>query len=251
METISQLRDQKEFTLDPKSSSLSDIHKMIKENGVAILPNFISKAELELLDTEFEKLVKTKSRAIKSFPLEKGEGVGITRRKLKAKNFPSTAEFFDRPFMHAIANEYVHPSCNLNSKIYVVRDVVGTTTYANDLHFDVQKCLKFFIYLNDVTANNGAFEFAAGTHHWVEDLRRSDRAKEITFENREISRELPYKEEHVISLEGKAGTLFIFDTDMFHRTGTTSMGERKIMRGHTYFDEVKGKDPIYAKTIRS
>jgi len=250
MKAISQLRDQKEFTLDPKKATVEDIINMIKENGLVILPNFLSKVELELFDEEFEKLVKAKGRGLKTFPLEKGEGVGITRTKLREKDFPSTAEFFDRPFMHKIVESYVHPTAKLNSKIYVVRDVVGTTTYANDLHFDVQKCLKFFLYINDVSANNGAFEYAAGTHKWVEELRRSDRAKEITFENRELSRELPYEEDHVISLEAPAGTLFLFDTDMFHRTGTTSMGERKIMRGHTYFDEVKDQDPIFRKTIK-
>lgn len=250
MEVISQLRKQKEFELDPQSAKIEDITKSIEQNGLAILPEFIRAAELELLNLEFESLVKTKNRAIKPFALEKGEGVGINRKKMRSKDFPCTADFFNRPFMHALVHQYVHPTAQTNSKIYVVRDVVGTTTYANDLHFDVQKCLKFFLYLNDVTANNGAFEFAAGTHKWVEDLRRSEKGKEITFENRELSRELPYHEDHVIPLEAKAGTLFIFDTDMFHRTGTTSMGERRIMRGHTYFDEVKDSDPIYRRTIK-
>ena len=117
------------------------------------------------------------------------------------------------------------------------------------MHYDVQKCLKFFIYLNDVTANNGAFVFIGGTHHWVENIRRSSDASNITFENRDFSRKLPFDESHVIPLEAKAGTMFIFDTDIFHRTGTTSLGERKIMRGHTYFDQAKGNDPLFKKTV--
>lgn len=250
MEVISQLRDQKDFTVDASSAGIDDIISRLKEDGIVIFPNFLSRVELDLMNEDFEALVKSTGRGIKKFPLEKGEGVGVTRKKFKESDFPSTAEFYNRPFMHQIASRYVHPTANLNSQIYVVRDVVGTTTYANDLHFDVKKCLKFFLYLNDVNANNGAFEFSAGTHKWVEDLRRSDRADEITFENRELSRQLPYSEEHVIPLEAAAGTLFVFDTDIFHRTGTTSMGERKIMRGHTYFDEVKDKDPIYRKTTK-
>ena len=247
---ITKLRKQEEFTLMANDSSINDILEMVHKNGVAILPDFVNRSELELLEEEFENVLKQKNRAVKLFTLEKGEGVGITRKRLKESDFPSIASFFNRPFMREIVDVYVHPTAHLNSKIYVVRDVVGTTTYANDLHFDVQKCLKFFLYVNDVTANNGAFEFIPGTHKWVEDIRRSERAKDITFENRELSRELPYQEEHVLSLEAKAGTLFVFDTDMFHRTGTTTMGERKIMRGHTYFDEVKADDPIYARTIR-
>jgi hypothetical protein len=246
---ITQQSNLKDFFLSSESS-LNDILGSVSNHGLAVLPSFISRLELELLDQEFESLLKTRNKAIKPFDLEKGEGVGVDRNRLREKDFPATSDFFDRPFMHKIAKAYVHPSAKLNSKIYVVRDVVGTTTYANDLHFDVKKCLKFFIYLNDVSANNGAFEFVPNTHKWSEDLRRSDRASEITFDNRELSRQLPYQEEDVISLEAPAGTLFIFDTDMFHRTGTTSMGERKIMRGHTYFDEVKDSDPIYAKTTK-
>lgn len=249
MESMKQSELLEKIYISPTESSQEEILGTLKENGVVAMPNFIPKVELQELDREFEQLLKTRSRGVKAFPLEKGEGVGIQRKKLRAKDFPATADFFNRPFMHRLASKYVHPTAKLNSKIYVVRDVVGTTTYANDLHFDVQKCLKFFIYLNDVTANNGAFEFVPKTHGWVEELRRSDRASEITFENRELSRELPYQEEHVLSLEAKAGTLFLFDTDMFHRTGTTSMGERKIMRGHTYFDEVKDSDPLFKKTI--
>ncbi|MAY83542.1 MAG: hypothetical protein CMP59_05340 [Flavobacteriales bacterium] len=250
MEMATKQDELKKYFLDPEKSGIKAVFDTVKENGLAVLPSFIPAMELEQLNNEFEELVKTRNRAIKPFALEKGEGVGILRKKLKSKDFPATADFFNRPFMHVFIEHYVHPTAKLNSKIYVVRDVVGTTTYANDLHFDVQKCLKFFIYLNDVSANNGAFEFVPGTHKWVEDIRRSDKASEITFENRELSRQLPYKEEDVISLEAPAGTMFIFDTDMFHRTGTTSMGERKIMRGHTYFDEVKDPDPIFAKTIR-
>lgn len=239
-----------DFFLNPVTDGLEKVLDTVKEHGLAVLPSFIPGVELEQLNNEFERLLKTRNKAIKPFGLEKGEGVGVDRKRLREKDFPATSDFFDRPFMHQFVTSYVHPTAKLNSKIYVVRDVVGTTTYANDLHFDVKKCLKFFVYLNEVSANNGAFEFVPNTHKWSEELRRSDRASEITFENRELSRQLPYKEEDVISLEAPAGTLFIFDTDMFHRTGTTTIGERKIMRGHTYFDEIKDSDPIFARTTK-
>lgn len=249
MEVITSLRKQEEFALDTTKASQSDILNGLKKDGLVILPNYIQEAVLEGLNKEFENLLVTRSRAIKAFDLEKGAGVGITRSKLKEKEFPYTHWFYNQPLMHDIKDKYVHPTAPLNSKIYVVNDVVGTTTYANTLHYDVQKCLKFFIYLNDVTANNGAFEFIGGTHHWVENIRRSSDASNITFENRDFSRKLPFDESHVIPLEAKAGTMFIFDTDIFHRTGTTSLGERKIMRGHTYFDQAKGNDPLFKKTI--
>ncbi|MEQ8909596.1 MAG: phytanoyl-CoA dioxygenase family protein [Vicingaceae bacterium] len=247
---ITKRYDLTEFTADPKSTTQAETLRRIDEDGIVIFPNFINKMELDGLNHEFEQLVKSKSRGISPFKLEKGEGVGINRKKFRTKDFPFTAKFFDQEGMHQLKDEYVHPTVDLNSKIYVVRDVPGTVTYAVELHFDVQKCLKFFIYLNDVSKENGAFEFVGRSHKWTEELRKSEQAKDITFENRELSRELPYKEEHVIPLEAKAGTLFIFDTDIFHRTGKTTQGERKIMRGHSYFDQAKSKGSLFKKTIR-
>jgi len=40
------------------------------------------------------------------------------------------------------------------------------------------------------------------------------------------------KPEEIFSIEGPAGTLIIFSTDVFHRAGIVSEGQRHVMRGH-------------------
>jgi hypothetical protein len=50
-----------------------------------------------------------------------------------------------------------------------------------------------------------------------------------------MSRDLPAKESDIVSVDGPAGTLIIFDTDVFHRTGTVTEGERRVMRGQSNF----------------
>jgi ectoine hydroxylase-related dioxygenase (phytanoyl-CoA dioxygenase family) len=45
-----------------------------------------------------------------------------------------------------------------------------------------------------------------------------------------LSRDLPFTEEEMVAVEGSAGTLIVFDTDVFHKTGNVVSGERRVMR---------------------
>ena len=56
----------------------------------------------------------------------------------------------------------------------------------------------------------------------------------ISYKNRHLTRELDSeKSKEKISIEGNAGTLIIFDTDVWHQAGVVSKGTRRVMRGHT------------------
>ena len=62
---------------------------------------------------------------------------------------------------------------------------------------------------------------------------RKKYGNKISYENRHLTRQLDYKKEQIIPIEGKAGDLIIFNTDVWHRAGIVKKGERKVMRGHT------------------
>ena len=113
-----------------------------------------------------------------------------------------------------------------------MHELPGTQHNAQDLHFDVKKTLKFFLYLNDVTEANGAFSCVPGSHNKSEKIRNKY-GNEISYENRHLTRQLAYNNEQVISVEGNAGDLILFNTDVWHRAGIVKEGERKVMRGHT------------------
>jgi ectoine hydroxylase-related dioxygenase (phytanoyl-CoA dioxygenase family) len=134
--------------------------------------------------------------------------------------------------MQSITDAYLGKGFQSNQKIFVVKDVVGNSHHANDLHFDVQRTLKFFLYLGDTTAKNGAFSCIPGSH-LITDKIRKENSDKISYENREFSRMLPYDPKDIISVEGNAGSLIIFDTDVFHQAGKVSDGERWVMRGQS------------------
>lgn len=96
-------------------------------------------------------------------------------------------------------------------------------------HFDMDyiKWLKFFIYLNDVTFENGPHRFIRGTHRrgtQPAELLKLGYAR-ITDEN--ISKY--YSCDSFIEFVGKAGTVFAEDTRGFHKGEPVKTGQRLVL----------------------
>ena len=83
-----------------------------------------------------------------------------------------------------------------------------------------------------MTTTNGAFSCVPKSNKESEKIRQIY-GDEISYENRHLTRKLDYTDDQVIPIEGEAGDLIIFNTDVWHRAGIVKEGERKVMRGHT------------------
>lgn len=207
--------------------------KILNDDGVLLVRNYLTTSELNNLTKEFHiALNHSENEFIKPFNYSLGKGCDIAKEKIDKKVLPMTYEVFNSSIMLQIAKEYLKGELAFNNGIYVVKDIVGSKHIANDLHFDVVRTLKFFIYLKDATFRNGAFSCIPGSQTEAQKIRRKYGDK-ISYENRELTRMLPYTEKDAIPVEGKAGDMIVFDTDVFHRTGTVLEGERWVMRGHT------------------
>jgi ectoine hydroxylase-related dioxygenase (phytanoyl-CoA dioxygenase family) len=204
----------------------------LKEKGISIVEGFVTEDNLKQLISEFDRALTKTDNGIHHLEYSNGEGAIIRKLECDFKNFPITKQVFYSDRLKKIADTYLNFENELNKDIFIVKDVVGSKHHANDLHFDVAHTFKFFIYLMDTDETNGAFCCVPGSHLRTAKLREELRDN-ISYENRHLTRKLPYSEEEVISVNGKAGTLIIFDTDVFHRAGIVSEGERKVMRGHT------------------
>lgn len=152
--------------------------------------------------------------------------------KSKHQSIPDTQAFFNQKWMQQLNDLYWLKQIPINTDIYVMHELPETHHIAQVLHFDVKKTLNFFVYLDDVTATNAAFSFVPGSHNESEKIRGLY-GNEISYENRHLTRQLDYTNDHVIPIEGKAGDLIIFNTDVWHHAGFIKKGERKVMRGHT------------------
>ena len=88
---------------------------------------------------------------------------------------------------------------------------------AQDFHFDLDgiKWIKYFIYLNDVTLDNGPHVYVEGTHKPFSKpysiLKRGyERVKDEEIKNN-------FKESKIHKIIGEKGTIIIGDTSCFHK----------------------------------
>lgn len=149
------------------------------------------------------------------------------------------------------------------SSIYSTHDYkfdgsIGRNGY---LHFDRNVSLKYFLYLNDVTKKNGAFFIQPNSHKLGKELREKAWGRFIPTPNDNLLKkvvlklfgkhfsvvknriELDYPElydpKKLTPVEGKAGTLIVFDSDIFHLGGLIEKDglERLVIRMHSYLSK--------------
>lgn len=216
------------------------ILETLKEDGVLVIKNFINNENLKHLNTEFDSfMLEPTSDWIKNHPdLDLAKFVD---RKSIPENYPVTKKIFSDTLMENLVFDYFqNKSMEANNKIWIIKDEVGVSHIAQDLHFDISRTLKFFLYLNDCTAENGAFKCVPKSHRTITKSLRQNKDG-LNSENRDFTR-VPEKNDLAVSVEGKAGSLIIFDTDTLHQAGICSKGDRRIMRGQSSvfkYDELK------------
>lgn len=142
-----------------------------------------------------------------------------------------------------IANEDLKEFFNLLELKIPCRDVMLTHDYLNrfeinqHLHFDRWRSLKAMVYLTDVGEGDGAFSVVPGSHKRGAELRR--RYKNLPYSIRPNRIELDFPEDYKkpVNIYGPAGTLILFDSDIFHSGGDILEGrERKLIRSHWYYN---------------
>jgi hypothetical protein len=147
--------------------------------------------------------------------------------------FPATHRlFFETSLMRSVADAVLGPRNQLNHEIFFTHDQPRPFTI-NDLHFDRIPTLKYFLYLTDTTASNGAFDAVPGSHLFSKQIREGALTRGVRVHDIP-NQDLPADLGHPLPIEGNAGTMIVFHTDVFHRGGHVQEGqERHVMRGHT------------------
>ena len=203
----------------------------LKDRGVITIDDYVTGEELATLNRDFEQFCNEGYSSYNKH-LAYSEGTG---RKLINAELPSkmaTKQFFNSEAFCHLSTEYLGEPFELNKEIFVVEDVPASDHVAQQLHYDIARTLKFFLYLEDTSVKNGAFYCVPGSHKWTAH-RRDKFSDQIIPGNRSFTRQLTDEFGGAVPIEGKAGTLIIFDTDVFHQAGKVTEGRRRVMRGHT------------------
>tara|TARA_R110000824_G_scaffold23260_12_gene83790 strand:- start:2289 stop:2945 length:657 start_codon:yes stop_codon:yes gene_type:complete len=209
----------------------SEVISVIKDVGLYIYPELVEKRVVEKLKEQTLGILSDRGDTDYKF------GTSVNMGGLN-EQCGAIREFFDTNYFNGLAIQYGTLSA---------RAVMATHDYRNDqgterngfLHFDRTHTFKFFLYLTDCDESSGAFRYVPDSRELGETLRTQatvDAGGDYkTIANRlEIDYlDLNYTAEDAKPLEGKAGTLFAFDTDTFHMGGVTQDGkERVVIRSH-------------------
>lgn len=218
-------------------TSVADIVETVRRWGIIVFPGFVQGAQLTRLNTEFDAMIAARKEL--GFLLDEYENIvniRVLRPKLDASRFPETAGFFAQPLMSEVADAYFGAgSYRLNGEIFVsdLAETLGpqkAPPFA--LHFDKRQVLKFFVYLTDTDARNGAMRVLPGSNLANRAAREAAMARGAI---NEIPNVLPEPATPSMPVSGPAGTMFVFDTDMCHGASVVQTGlTRRTMRGHTH-----------------
>ncbi len=233
-----------EFTRS-KDTPIDDIVATYHRWGIVHIPYYLDANTVEELTEEFFRFLEAKESWIEP---RKNYHAGHERLIYfkglsQSRDYPRTLEVFSSPFMRQVADKILGTPNHLNHEIMIHQDLPNPEKDITELHYDRLSTLKFFIYLKDTTSSNGAFECVPGSHHFARKVRNfylQRGYRLVDFPNKQIPENLG----PTMPIEGPAGTMFIFTTDLYHKGGHVSEGqERIVMRGHTHGREIQVYKP--------
>ena len=202
---------------------------ILKSDGVFIVENFIQGDVLNNLRDEVMKKCSN-SKNYEFGKLYRGKPL-----MSYGKN-SSISQVFNQKWMKDLNDAY-DEGMGYGSSIIATHDYVTTSKWARQgwLHFDKQKSFKFFLYLTDVDSTCGSLTLSPKSHKEGSRLRKSmvnsgkyESERKLEETHKEYIEKYPFE-----SVEGKSGTLIIFDTDTFHKGGVVEKNkERLIIRLH-------------------
>ena len=206
----------------------------LRRDGISVHEGYVSGDLLSEIREEFDRYLAVEEEGVVHIEHKPGKAFRIVLdepqlRELNQRKSRIASLFFNDS-LRAIANAYIPDASYCNG-------LLGTNEFrampVTEVHFDTLRSLKFMVYLDDTTAENGAFSFARGTHK-----------KNSAYRNRfaqlgGVPNLIPnaLTEEHrarVASFEAAAGTLILFDTDGLHAGGVLQPGtSRRVVRAHS------------------
>ena len=229
----------------------AELIALLREHGVVAITDFVAPDIIEQLMHEFQWALSAEGlEDVVPTEYSIGRASRIYLSAPEREELKAIRALFKSEFCTSVSCEYFESaqSIRVNDEVFAVKDVVGSRHIANDPHFDVLPTLKFFLYLTDTTEENGAFKCVPGSQVWTAQCRERYGA-DITYENRDFTRQLPEEYGAPIPVEGKAGTLIVFHTDVFHHAGTVHSGERNVLRGHTRVVPPEPKPGLLARVL--
>lgn len=223
------------FTLTSDAAS-NEIVAALRKYDVVHLPSYLSSETVLGARDEWERLVHCEEDWVASLDYSRGRAIHIIREELSGEQFPIVSELFESDSLREVAYAYLGDHV-FNRDIYIVEDVVGSEHRAQELHYDRMPHLKFFFYLSDVSADQGPLEVVPSSGNIAMRREQTNRQRGITPSEDDVRLSQEAFISRIVSIEGVAGTLIIFHSDILHRAGVVRSGQRLAIRNRCLFPD--------------
>lgn len=246
----------------------------IERDGYVVLAEWLPATDVAAAREEFERLQLTRPSWCR---IEEAEGRTFLHFSPLAKRLSGSASemavidgVFNHPLFRTLCDRYLGAGwfCDRILFEHNLPDTEPIQPWHVD-HFPVdERCLKFFVYLTDVTPATGSFCYVPGWHRllwrfnteiesyrqrqadlhmfdqiiaraesWIGELRTAGKAAEAEKVERLLQDTTAhihgrYDSDDHFAISAKAGSVIIFDPAGLHRGGVVSRGERLVVRSH-------------------
>tara|TARA_R110002074_G_scaffold379719_2_gene558052 strand:- start:1126 stop:1806 length:681 start_codon:yes stop_codon:yes gene_type:complete len=211
--------------------NIEKIYSDIQQNGFSVVENF-----LEDVAAVRNEVIKMLDNIEDDSSYKFGKAYRLPIEEETFIENPSIYKVFSQEWMHHLAMKYLN-----NQNLYC--EIFASNEYRNNqgleengyLHFDKFHTFKYMLYLTDSNQSSGAFSCIPNTHIDGKLLRQSAWRETSIHENiknkplNHYKDGCGYTEEDIVSIAGKAGTLIVFDTDLFHFGGRVEEGEERLL----------------------
>jgi hypothetical protein len=214
----------------PDSLNFASALPRLRRNGYVVLPRFFGAADCALLRFEAQQALHNHAtenpygRAARLYPKDYDQFPGIRGLLID-----------DLELQH-LGHAYWGGRLQWGQETFVCHEYPKEDHARQGyLHFDRRRTFKCFVYLVDTTHANGALRLVPGSHSQGAAWRQNHSAGGVPYSeilNRpgvDFDAEVPDS----LSLEEPAGTLIVFDSDILHRGGRVTTGERWVIRTHS------------------
>tara|TARA_R110000868_G_scaffold18531_8_gene81340 strand:+ start:3388 stop:4056 length:669 start_codon:yes stop_codon:yes gene_type:complete len=214
------------------TDSIEHMKDVLVEDGVFRINNHINDSSLDELHDDILQKCSTEAGHYEFGRNYRGENLSTY------DSFSIINRVYNVEWMRKLHDLYTGRPQTYGMNVFATHDYKFTGELARNgwLHFDRHWRLKFFLYLTDIDVRSGAFSCSVGSRFAGETLRLKA-WEQPAYEDVKNRIELDYPElignYPAEPVEGKAGTLIVFDTDTFHKGGKCDEGkERLIVRLH-------------------
>jgi hypothetical protein len=230
---------------------VQDLVRAITQDGFAVVPNFYTEQECSLLRDGIDNLVIERN---KKDMLWEDPSAADKRCFGAEEDNQLIAGYFSNRFLNSVADNYfgAKMTCSntLASKI-IYRE--GNSGSGQGWHRDGnQMQFKALVYLSDADLKDGPFQIIRASHK-VKKIFQHIKIMDYDglnsrFTSHQIGKVLSYEPHNHEVLEGKAGTLVLFDSSAIHSGSPLTFGGGRYALTNYYmpsYEDITGQRAVF------